>query len=144
MFCPKCGTQLPEGAQFCANCGNQLGDAAVNQPAATNTPTSKKANKKLIIILSICLGVLLLLGGGLVAYGAVTGKFFGGGSAESGTSASEENIEQDWEAAKAAYSKKLSSYQFPNKCKFIFIDINGDNIQELYMQGPDYATGDML
>lgn len=144
MFCPKCGTQLPEGAQFCANCGNQLGGAAVNQQAVSNNTTSKKANKKLIIILSICLGVLLLFGGGLVAYGAVTGKFFGDGSAESGTSASEENNEQDWEAAKAAYSKKLSSYQFPNKCKFIFIDINGDNIQELYMQGPDYATGDML
>lgn len=36
------------------------------------------------------------------------------------------------------------SRNVPSHCKFIFIDINGDNIQELYMQGPDYATGDML
>ncbi len=24
MFCPKCGTQLPDGAEFCSACGNDL------------------------------------------------------------------------------------------------------------------------
>ncbi|MBQ6182946.1 MAG: zinc ribbon domain-containing protein [Clostridia bacterium] len=28
MFCPKCGTQLPDNAEFCANCGAKLGAAA--------------------------------------------------------------------------------------------------------------------
>ncbi len=32
MFCPKCGTQLPDGSRFCGKCGAQLADAA--QPAA--------------------------------------------------------------------------------------------------------------
>ena len=32
MFCPKCGTTLPEGAAFCTNCGQQFA-AAPAQPA---------------------------------------------------------------------------------------------------------------
>lgn len=24
MYCPKCGTENPDGAEFCTNCGNQL------------------------------------------------------------------------------------------------------------------------
>ena len=32
MFCPKCGTQLPDGSRFCASCGSQLGGAPA--PAA--------------------------------------------------------------------------------------------------------------
>ena len=28
MFCPKCGTQLPDNAEFCASCGAKLGAAA--------------------------------------------------------------------------------------------------------------------
>lgn len=95
MFCPKCGTQIPDGAQFCAICGNKLSNAVNNQTAVSNNPAPNTTNKKLIIILSICLGVLILLGGGLVAYGAVTGKFFSGDSGEAGSSASEQNTEQD-------------------------------------------------
>ncbi len=37
IFCPKCGTQLPDGAVACSNCGAQLGAAPVQpqpQPAA--------------------------------------------------------------------------------------------------------------
>ncbi len=29
MFCPKCGTQLPDGSQFCSECG-----ASIEQPSA--------------------------------------------------------------------------------------------------------------
>lgn len=28
MFCPKCGTQVPDGAQFCTNCGAKLNDSS--------------------------------------------------------------------------------------------------------------------
>ncbi len=37
MYCPKCGTQLPDGTAFCSSCGANLnGTAAPN--AAPNTP----------------------------------------------------------------------------------------------------------
>jgi uncharacterized membrane protein YvbJ len=28
MFCPKCGTENPDGAKFCSRCGGALGGAA--------------------------------------------------------------------------------------------------------------------
>ena len=28
MFCPKCGTQLPDGSGFCTSCGNKIGGGA--------------------------------------------------------------------------------------------------------------------
>ena len=40
MFCPKCGKETPDGAQFCMNCGFNIGEflnqskAAAKQPAA--------------------------------------------------------------------------------------------------------------
>lgn len=30
MFCPNCGTQLPDDMKFCTNCGTQV--AVANQP----------------------------------------------------------------------------------------------------------------
>lgn len=30
MYCPKCGKELPEGAQFCPNCGNNVSPPAVS------------------------------------------------------------------------------------------------------------------
>ena len=39
MFCPKCGTQLPDGAMFCTSCGNQLN----NQPTAPIMPVDPVA-----------------------------------------------------------------------------------------------------
>lgn len=33
MFCPKCGTELPDGSQFCPACGAQLGAQAPQQAA---------------------------------------------------------------------------------------------------------------
>jgi hypothetical protein len=35
MFCPNCGTHLPDGSAFCATCGNPLAQA----PAAATAPT---------------------------------------------------------------------------------------------------------
>lgn len=37
MFCPKCGTKLPDGAKFCGSCGAQLSSAPV-------TPATKPAH----------------------------------------------------------------------------------------------------
>lgn len=33
MFCPKCGTENPDGAQFCASCGNSAGAAIIERDA---------------------------------------------------------------------------------------------------------------
>lgn len=37
MFCPKCGTKLPDGAQFCGNCGASL--AYLNESAGSQPQT---------------------------------------------------------------------------------------------------------
>lgn len=37
-FCPKCGNQLPDGAQFCAACGNSLGAAPAPNAAPAYNP----------------------------------------------------------------------------------------------------------
>jgi double zinc ribbon protein len=35
MFCPKCGAQLPDDAGFCYKCGTKIGNAAPQQPKAS-------------------------------------------------------------------------------------------------------------
>jgi len=64
MFCPKCGTQAIDGAEFCQKCGAKLiVDTSVSQPAGVQTSTGqtqlpskspvetpkKKKSKKLLI-----------------------------------------------------------------------------------------------
>ena len=89
MFCPKCGTQNPDGAAFCAGCGNKLEDrtpapdAAPAQTAiASSEPASvsavsvaskftggstavKRGNKKLIIAGVVALLVVIGVGFGV-------------------------------------------------------------------------------
>ena len=38
MFCPKCGTQLPDNAGFCMKCGTRIGAAAPSQTTAKSQP----------------------------------------------------------------------------------------------------------
>lgn len=39
VYCPKCGTQLPDGAKFCFKCGSQLpGSTGGAAPAAASAP----------------------------------------------------------------------------------------------------------
>lgn len=40
MFCPKCGTQLPDGSKFCSKCGAKIAPA---QPVAAAAPASGAA-----------------------------------------------------------------------------------------------------
>lgn len=42
MFCPKCGTQLPDDAIFCGNCGNKLAHTA--QPNTAQASAQPVAN----------------------------------------------------------------------------------------------------
>jgi uncharacterized membrane protein len=42
MFCPKCGTENPEGAKFCSKCGAELG-APAKPPEATTKPEAESS-----------------------------------------------------------------------------------------------------
>lgn len=53
MFCPKCGTQLPDGAKFCGNCGAQLAPvpsapASTAAHAAATTAQSKNVARHVV------------------------------------------------------------------------------------------------
>ncbi|ACV21286.1 Predicted membrane protein [Slackia heliotrinireducens] len=68
MFCPHCGTQLPDGSAFCANCGSQLNAAPNPAPApmpgyggAVAQPTGSFDIKKFLPIIIAVAAVALLL-----------------------------------------------------------------------------------
>ena len=88
MFCPNCGTQLPDDAVFCINCGASVANTNISlqnhpippepeesasvfieEPTAFSAPAaaviaSKPSRKKMWIILIYNAVVLLLAGGG--------------------------------------------------------------------------------
>lgn len=43
MYCPKCGTQLPDGTAFCSSCGANLNGAAAPGAAPNTTPPQPSA-----------------------------------------------------------------------------------------------------
>ncbi|MCI9628725.1 MAG: zinc-ribbon domain-containing protein [Eggerthellaceae bacterium] len=43
MFCPKCGENLADGAQFCGNCGSKL-DKLDNKAAEDKKPNQSQAS----------------------------------------------------------------------------------------------------
>ena len=40
MFCIRCGTELPDVAQFCKKCGHQVGQRLPTAPSAGTTPST--------------------------------------------------------------------------------------------------------
>lgn len=73
MFCPKCGAQASNGAQFCQKCGAKLSSDTPTQPTVEttdsaqqsgNTPTDvpkKKKSKKPLIIAAIIVAFIAIL-----------------------------------------------------------------------------------
>lgn len=112
MFCPYCGTQLPDGSAFCGNCGKPLSQqpasnaAPAAQPAGMppapspqpgNVPSTtppdfnqqtpfgaKPAKKPFQVTRGMTIGILAVAVVAVVAIVlAVTGVFGGGGAGES-------------------------------------------------------------
>lgn len=50
-FCPQCGTQLPEGAQFCGACGASLAPPTQPPVLAAPQPEKKKKFSPVILVL---------------------------------------------------------------------------------------------
>lgn len=69
MFCPNCGTQIPEGCSFCPNCGTKVAPpvtqaAAGTAPAAAvpaGVPRPKKGAGKLILPVAVVVVIVLLV-----------------------------------------------------------------------------------
>ena len=40
MFCPKCGTENPDGAKFCSKCGTALGAVPASSGASSSSETT--------------------------------------------------------------------------------------------------------
>ena len=64
-FCPQCGAQQPEGAQFCGACGAPLIPAPPQPVQAAPQPQPAKNKKTGLIILLL---ILLALAGGVYYY----------------------------------------------------------------------------
>ena len=82
MFCPKCGTEIEEGAKFCSKCGMMI-DSGIKRRGreeireAKRKPLSRLAMVAIIIVVVVVISGLLstmfLLGGGHL-FGEVVGS----------------------------------------------------------------------
>ncbi len=59
MFCPKCGTENPEGAKFCSKCGAELGVSA--KPSETSVGLSANVAGLLCYVLGWISGIVFLV-----------------------------------------------------------------------------------
>lgn len=46
MFCPNCGSQIPEGAKFCPKCGGTLRNVGTGNPAPTGVQPADEGKKE--------------------------------------------------------------------------------------------------
>lgn len=64
MFCPKCGTQNVEGAQFCVNCGTQLSfgtTPGANPYQGSQSGLQKNVSALLCYVLGWITGIIFLI-----------------------------------------------------------------------------------
>jgi len=81
MFCPKCGTENEEGAQFCKNCGTKIDSAARSAPTqqSSKEPVDEKKpekNRTKGLIISL-IGMLILIFG-ILSHGGFIIALIGG------------------------------------------------------------------
>lgn len=70
MFCPACGTQLPDGSAFCLKCGRSMSLAAI----ASSQPVNGAKRTSGVKALAGILGIVGLLVVGWVAHFATKGR----------------------------------------------------------------------
>jgi len=58
MFCPKCGTNLPDGTAFCSQCGHNL---TPQQPIPAAPQAAPKSTSKSILALLLAVACLLVM-----------------------------------------------------------------------------------
>ncbi|WP_455136315.1 zinc-ribbon domain-containing protein [Thermophilibacter sp.] len=65
MFCPRCGSELPDGARFCSRCGATLGGEkpTAPTPAPAQQPTGPKPRRRRVVAVVAALLAVLLAGG---------------------------------------------------------------------------------
>lgn len=76
MVCPYCGAELADEARFCVGCGAALADGAQTMPVAepavapapVGSPAPGKKPKKGVVIAIVCTAILVVSGGGGLAY----------------------------------------------------------------------------
>lgn len=66
MFCPRCGSQLPDGARFCSRCGSTLGGEkpVAPAPAPAQQPAGPKPRRRRVVAIVVAALAVLLAGGG--------------------------------------------------------------------------------
>lgn len=65
MFCPNCGSKLPDDARFCGSCGTRL---KADQPAPNPQKGKKKNGKKILIVTVSILLVLAIAAAAVLAW----------------------------------------------------------------------------
>lgn len=65
MFCPNCGSKLPDDARFCGSCGTRL---QADQPPPKPQKGKKKNGKKILIVTVSILLVLAIAAGAVAAW----------------------------------------------------------------------------
>lgn len=68
MFCPRCGTSLPDGATFCSSCGARIAPERAGSPdVAPAVPASPRARRRVrpALIVALVALVAVVVGGGL-------------------------------------------------------------------------------
>lgn len=76
MVCPYCGAELADETRFCVGCGAALADGAQTMPVAepavapapVGSPAPGKKPKKGVVIAIVCTAILVVGGGGGLAY----------------------------------------------------------------------------
>jgi hypothetical protein len=60
VFCPNCGSQVPDGTRFCADCGEAL-FVASSAPPAANRPAKRSRLPLVLVLALIAAGVAVYL-----------------------------------------------------------------------------------
>lgn len=61
MFCPKCGTQLPDNAEFCKSCGNQIKSKKTSESPRVSSSFSGISSVKPKYIIAGIIGIIVLI-----------------------------------------------------------------------------------